>query len=60
MALHSLRTQKLRLLVLFLSFVYIRYAWALTSSTYRLDAEYSGNNFFDGWDFYTVSDLVRH
>jgi len=56
MALRSLCTRYLRLPVFVISFVYIRYAWAFTGSTYQLDAEYSGNNFFDGWDFFTVGD----
>ncbi|KIW53219.1 hypothetical protein PV05_08809 [Exophiala xenobiotica] len=32
------------------------YASAQTSSVYQLDSEYSGTNFFDGWDFYTGGD----
>lgn len=59
MALHSPCAKLLRLRAFFLSLVYIRCAWALTGSTYQLDAEYSGNNFFDGWDFYTVSGPER-
>ncbi|KIW97726.1 uncharacterized protein Z519_01310 [Cladophialophora bantiana CBS 173.52] len=37
-------------------FVYFHYAFALTSSVYQLDSEYSGANFFQGWDFYTGGD----
>lgn len=33
---------------------------ALTSNTYLLSSEYSGENFFDGFDFYTVSPLWTH
>lgn len=30
-------------------------ATAYTGSRYALTYEYSGTNFFDGWDFYSVS-----
>lgn len=33
---------------------------ASTSNTYLLSSEYSGANFFDGFDFYTVSILWTH
>lgn len=35
------------------------YASAQTSSVYQLDSEYSGTNFFDGWDFYTVWNIAQ-
>lgn len=59
MALYSPCTSLLRLPALLFPFVFIQHAWTFTSSTYQLDAEYSGNNFFDGWDFYTVSESER-
>jgi hypothetical protein len=40
--------------------MYLQYAAAITGSVYQLDAEYSGANFFQGWDFFTVrSSWVR-
>lgn len=35
--------------------LYFQCAWAITGSVYQLDSEYSGANFFQGFDFYTVS-----
>lgn len=34
------------------------HATAYTGSTYALSYEYSGTNFFDGWDFYSVSETT--
>lgn len=39
-------------------FLLVNHATAFTGSEYSLTYEYSGLNFFDGWDFYTVSGLV--
>ena len=36
----------------------LQYVSAQTGSVYRLDSEYSGVNFFDGWDFYTVGAIL--
>ena len=52
MAFHSFST---KCLISVLScFVYFHFVSAITSSTYQLDTEYSGINFFEGWDFFTV------
>ena len=37
----------------------IQAAAGFTSSQYALDSEYSGANFFDGWDFFDVSFGTR-
>lgn len=34
------------------------HAAAFTGSEYRLSHEYSGLNFFEGWDFYSVSQMT--
>ncbi|RVX73283.1 hypothetical protein B0A52_02925 [Exophiala mesophila] len=36
--------------------IYVQFASSFTGSEYYLDAEYSGRNFFDGWDFFTGDD----
>ncbi|EXJ87868.1 hypothetical protein A1O1_04795 [Capronia coronata CBS 617.96] len=35
---------------------YFSHVLCQTGSVYQLDSEYSGTNFFDGWDFYTGGD----
>ena len=34
---------------------YMHFALAQTGYVYQLDTEYAGANFFQGWDFFTVS-----
>lgn len=55
MAVRSFLTNHVSVYILFVSFYYFNRVVCQTSSIYQLDSEYSGNNFFDGWDFYTVS-----
>lgn len=40
----------------FLALILVHSATGFTGSEYYLDAEYSGHNFFDGWDFFAVSE----
>ncbi|KAL2408555.1 endo-1,3(4)-beta-glucanase [Exophiala dermatitidis] len=56
MAVRSFLTNHVSVYILFVSFYYFNRVVCQTSSVYQLDSEYSGNNFFDGWDFYTGGD----
>jgi hypothetical protein len=38
---------------------YVHLAVAQTGYVYQLDTEYAGANFFQGWDFFTVSTPKR-
>lgn len=60
MAVHSLRSQNdggIGVLVVLFLWCF-QHALAQTGSVYQLDSEYSGTNFFDGWDFFTVCNFV--
>jgi len=37
----------------------IRLSYAQTGYVYQLDTEYSGANFFSGWDFFTVCNAFQ-
>jgi hypothetical protein len=52
----SLRLASLGLL---LHLICIQRVLSQTGSSYVLDTEYSGANFFDGWEFFTVSDQLQ-
>jgi hypothetical protein len=54
MTVHSFCHGGVAVRLIFACFIYLQYAAAITGSVYQLDAEYSGANFFQGWDFFTV------
>ncbi|ETI25676.1 hypothetical protein G647_02450 [Cladophialophora carrionii CBS 160.54] len=56
MAVHSFRRRSVALHLFFACFIYLRCTAAFTGSVYQLDTEYSGANFFQGWDFFTGGD----
>lgn len=41
-------------------FGYVHVVLAQTGYVYQLDTEYAGANFFQGWDFFTVSTSGRY
>ncbi|KAH0832512.1 endo-1,3(4)-beta-glucanase [Fonsecaea pedrosoi] len=57
MAVHSFSPRCAAYHTLFVCFVYFHNVLGFTSSIYQLDSEYSGSNFFQGWDFFTVSRM---
>ncbi|KIW83989.1 hypothetical protein Z517_03235 [Fonsecaea pedrosoi CBS 271.37] len=56
MAVHSFSLRCAAYHTLFVCFVYFHNVLGFTSSIYQLDSEYSGSNFFQGWDFFTGGD----
>ncbi|KAI1629261.1 concanavalin A-like lectin/glucanase domain-containing protein, partial [Exophiala viscosa] len=56
MAVHSFTPKSAGASFLLACLLYLQYVSAQTGSVYQLDTEYSGVNFFDGWDFYTGGD----
>ena len=54
-----IRSLRLLSLGLLLHLFGIQRVLSQTRSSYVLDTEYSGANFFDGWEFFTVSDHLQ-
>jgi hypothetical protein len=57
MAVHSLRLPGAAARLFLACVLLFQHASAYSGSVYQLDAEYSGANFFQGFDFYTVTTL---
>lgn len=58
MAVHSFVSQSAGIHLFLACLWCLQCALAQSSSVYVLDSEYSGTNFFDGWDFYTVRAFI--